>query len=146
MGSVLGAASGREDDPEITLTLEEPTFIDAAVRAVSLLSEATPEPLDYTGLETLVRNPRATASTAPSATPRGLGAFDRRRSTKEVPSSANGWLLATSEQVQALAIQWHDAPENANMSDIIDTLLAITKAQARIIARLDLRIQELEKR
>lgn len=63
-----------------------------------------------------------------------------------LPSSANGWLLATSEQVQALAIQWHDAPENANMSDIVDTLLAITEAQARIIARLDLRIQELEKR
>lgn len=35
----------------VTLTLEERTFIDAAVRAVSLISEATPEPLDYTSLE-----------------------------------------------------------------------------------------------
>ncbi|MGU3424045.1 hypothetical protein [Microbacterium paraoxydans] len=63
-----------------------------------------------------------------------------------LPTPANDWLLATSDQVQALAIQWHDAPENANMSDIVDTLLAVTEAQARIIARLDLRIQELEKR
>lgn len=63
-----------------------------------------------------------------------------------LPASANDWLLATSDQVQALAIQWHDAPENANMSDIVETLLAVTEAQARIIARLDLRIQELEKR
>ncbi len=63
-----------------------------------------------------------------------------------LPDSANRWLLASSDQVQALGIQWHDDPGSANMSDIVDTLLAITEAQARIIATLDLRIQALEKR
>lgn len=62
-----------------------------------------------------------------------------------LPSSANRWLLATSDQVQALGIQWHDDPESANISDIVETLLAITESQARIIAALDLRIQHLEK-
>lgn len=63
-----------------------------------------------------------------------------------LPDSANRWLLATSDQVQALAIQWHADPENANMSDIVDTLLALAEAQARIIAAMDLRIQGLEHR
>ncbi|WP_101847398.1 hypothetical protein [Zhihengliuella sp. ISTPL4] len=57
-----------------------------------------------------------------------------------LPDSANRWLRATSDQVQALAIQWHADPENANMSDIVDTLLALAEAQARIIAAMDLRI------
>ncbi|WP_270366128.1 hypothetical protein [Microbacterium algeriense] len=63
-----------------------------------------------------------------------------------LPASANKWLLATSDQVQALAMQWHADPESANISDIVDTLLAITEGQARIIAALDVRIQALEKR
>lgn len=62
-----------------------------------------------------------------------------------LPASANKWLLATSDQVQALAMQWHNDPESANISDIVDTLLAITEGQARIIAALDVRIQALEK-
>ncbi|WP_336502870.1 hypothetical protein [Microbacterium paraoxydans] len=40
----------------------------------------------------------------------------------------------------------HADPENANMSDIVDTLLALAEAQARIIATMDLRIQTLEGR
>ena len=63
-----------------------------------------------------------------------------------LPASANKWLLATADQVQALAMQWHADPESANISDIVDTMLAITESQARIIAALDLRIQDLEKR
>ncbi|MEV8169323.1 hypothetical protein AB0O70_15475 [Microbacterium paraoxydans] len=63
-----------------------------------------------------------------------------------LPSSANDWLHASSDQVQALAIQWHADPENANMSDIVDTLLALAEAQARVIAAMDLRIQALEGR
>lgn len=62
-----------------------------------------------------------------------------------LPASANRWLLATSDQVQALAMQWRHDPESANISDIVDTLLAITEGQARIIAALDVRIQALEK-
>lgn len=62
-----------------------------------------------------------------------------------LPASANRWLLATSDQVQALAMQWHADPEAANISDIVDTMLAITEGQARIIAALNLRIEALEK-
>lgn len=67
-------------------------------------------------------------------------------SDPRLPVSAIDWLLATSDQVQALAIQWHDAPDRASMCDIVDTLLAVTESQARIIAELDLRIQEFENR
>jgi hypothetical protein len=63
-----------------------------------------------------------------------------------LPDSAVDWLNATSDQVQALGIQWHADPEAASMADIVDTLLALAEAQARIIAGLDLRIQALENR
>ncbi|MDF2558572.1 MAG: hypothetical protein K0R99_18 [Microbacterium sp.] len=63
-----------------------------------------------------------------------------------LPDSANDWLLATSDQIQALGIQWHADPEAASMADIVDTLLALAEAQARIIAALDLRVQALESR
>jgi hypothetical protein len=63
----------------------------------------------------------------------------------DLPDSANNWLLATSEQVQALGIQWHADPDAASMADIVDTLLALAEAQARIIAALDLRLQALER-
>ena len=62
-----------------------------------------------------------------------------------LPDSANKWLLATSDQVQALGIQWHADPTSASMADIVDTLLALTEAQARIIAAMDMRIQALER-
>lgn len=63
----------------------------------------------------------------------------------DLPGSANDWLLATSDQVQALAIQWSADPDAASMADIVDTLLALAEAQARIITTLDLRIQAIER-
>jgi hypothetical protein len=62
-----------------------------------------------------------------------------------LPESANNWLLATSDQVQALGIQWHADPDAASMADVVDTLLALAEVQARIIAAMDLRIQALER-
>lgn len=61
-----------------------------------------------------------------------------------LPDSAVNWLNATSDQVQALGIQWRADPDLANMSHLVDTLLALAETQARIIAALDLRIQALE--
>lgn len=66
------------------------------------------------------------------------------RSDLDLPDSAVAWLNATSDQVQALGIQWRTDPDNASMADIVDTLLALTETQARIIADLDHRIQALE--
>lgn len=66
------------------------------------------------------------------------------RSDLDLPDSAVAWLNATSDQVQALGIQWNADPDNASMADIVDTLLALTETQARIIAGLDRRIQALE--
>lgn len=63
-----------------------------------------------------------------------------------LPDSALNWLHTSSDQVQALIMQWQAAPESASMSDIVDTLLALTEAQARNIATLDVRIQALERR
>ena len=63
-----------------------------------------------------------------------------------LPDSALNGLHTSSDQVQALIMQWQAAPESASMSDIVDTLLALTEAQARIIATLDVRIQALERR
>lgn len=63
-----------------------------------------------------------------------------------LPDSAVGWLNATSDQVQALGIQWREDPESANMADLVDTLLALAESQARIIAAMDHRIQTLERR
>ena len=65
------------------------------------------------------------------------------RSDLDLPDSAIAWLNATSDQVQALGIQWRVDPDNASMADIVDTLLAVTETQARIIADLDRRIQAL---
>lgn len=62
-----------------------------------------------------------------------------------LPDSAVDWLNATSDQVQALGIQWHADPESANMADLVDTLLALAETQARIIAAMDRRIQALER-
>ncbi|GAA1161988.1 hypothetical protein F6W69_06380 [Microbacterium oxydans] len=67
------------------------------------------------------------------------------RSDLCLPDSAIAWLTATSDQVQALGIQWNADPDNANMADIVDTLLALTETQARIIAELDRRIQSLQR-
>ncbi|MER7522650.1 hypothetical protein ABTZ44_07750 [Microbacterium oxydans] len=66
------------------------------------------------------------------------------RGDLDLPDSAVAWLNATSDQVQALGIQWRVDPDNASMADIVDTLLALTETQARIIADLDHRIQALE--
>lgn len=66
------------------------------------------------------------------------------RSDLNLPDSAVAWLNATSDQVQALGIQWRVDPDNASMADIVDTMLALTETQARIIADLDRRIQALE--
>ncbi|MGV2901324.1 hypothetical protein ACNPM4_06560 [Microbacterium sp. AGC62] len=67
-------------------------------------------------------------------------------SDPNLPETAVDWLNATSDQVQALGIQWRADPESANMAHLVDTLLALAEAQARIIATLDLRIQALERR
>jgi len=62
-----------------------------------------------------------------------------------LPDSAVDWLNATSDQVEALGIQWHADPDSANMAHLVDTLLALAESQARIIAAMDLRIQKLER-
>ena len=96
--------------------------------------------------------PAGEASRGPALRPRRTGSGLRctveamELHDPNLPDSANDWLLATSDQVQALGIQWHAAPESASMADIVDTLLALAEAQARIIATMDLRIQALESR
>lgn len=63
---------------------------------------------------------------------------------QNLPVSANDWLLASSDQVRAMVMQWQLDPESASVGDVAATLIALAEAQARIIAKLDLRIQELE--
>lgn len=43
-----------------------------------------------------------------------------------------------------MVMQWEADPESASLGDVAATLLSLAEAQARIIARLDLRVQELE--